>query len=194
MQIQKDQDELRVEQDKRESRESGNDFRFRRRMLLISLTKRATWQDHMENLTAALDILNKNSKAKKALSKSETEIIRAALVQYKAIEQAFREAGEHTRVLFHILDEAAKLYKAGKRSHARMLDWTTGKRGKTEDHASIEATYIFQTGMGVSKIDAVNNIVKLFHLTSPNAVIEILKQSKKRMPSLSLPNNWPKIK
>jgi hypothetical protein len=198
MQTQEDKNVFQEEDDKlkqakKDARESGADFRFFRRMLLQELTERATWRDHREKMAEALDVLNAKSKAKNTLSKSEAETIRRALGQSKDIAGAFNSAGAHARVLFEIIDEAAELYKHGSRKHARMLGWTTGKRGKTEDHNSIVATYLFQIGMDISKKDAVGNIAKLFNMTSPGAVIDILKRAKKKIPILPLPNNWHKI-
>jgi hypothetical protein len=189
MQTQEDKNVFQEEDDKlkqakKDARESGADFRFFRRMLLQELT---------EKMAEALDVLNAKSKAKNTLSKSEAETIRRALGQSKDIAGAFNSAGAHARVLFEIIDEAAELYKHGSRKHARMLGWTTGKRGKTEDHNSIVATYLFQIGMDISKKDAVGNIAKLFNMTSPGAVIDILKRAKKKIPILPLPNNWHKI-
>jgi hypothetical protein len=99
----------------------------------------------------------------------------------------------HTRELFAIIGEAGKLYRTGKRAAAaKMLGWVdgTGKRGPTEDHHSIVATYLLQVGMGVEKVDAVTNLVRIFKLTSWQAALKILQHNKKRLPTIPLPKNY----
>jgi len=190
MKKQENDDELRCEKEKKEARESGNDFRFRRRELLQATTERATWGDRRATRAAAIDLLEAG---KTRFTQAESELLRRALLDYKAIDEAFLNAGIHARELFPIIDEAGKLYRAGSRSEAaRMLTLTTGtgKREPTEDHNSIVATYLLQVGMGVSKNEAVEKLVTIFSLTSRDAAIQILKRNKKRLPSLPLPNTW----
>mgnify|MGYP000923257648 CR=1 FL=1 len=184
-----EEEKKKLEEEKKRVRESGDDFRFHSRLLKRELTERAAWNGHQENMQNALAALNK-----KSLSQKDKEEIRAALQKHKGIAEAYHVAGVHAQALFEILDEAANLYKKGNRGHAKMLAWSTGRRGKTEDHASIVATYILQTAMGVSRNEAIKNIAELFHMTSPGAVIDILKRNKKKFPLAfpRLPGNWPK--
>jgi len=148
---------MQTEQDKKDSRESGADFKFRRRMLTRALTPRATWTGHRKNMDDAIAILDK----KKTLTAKDRELVRSALVQHKGIAEAYHEAGIHAAGLFEIIDQAGEHYKENpnSRGYAKRLDWTTGRRGTTVDHAGMVAAYLILVGMGHNKTDAVHNIV-----------------------------------
>lgn len=182
------------------------DFCFRRDELLSSTTERAEWgvggrtenerrHNRLERLNASLDVVNgklKKASTKITLTRDEAEMIRQALADYARLDEAFVNAGIHARALFNVIDEAGKLYREGARSAAaKTLAWTTGRRGPTEDHDSIVATYLMHIGCGRSKDQALDFVVRHFRLTSRIAAIEILKRNKKRLPSLPLPQNWP---
>ena len=185
----KDAMEKQVEQDKTAARESGDDFRFRRRMLTRALTTRATWAGHRKHLNDALAALDK-----KTLTAKDKALILSALIQHKDIAEAYAEAGLHAQALFEIIDDAMKMRKNKNKNFAKMLDWPAGKRSKTHDHASITATYVLQLCLGVSSSDAVDNIARLFHLQSSGAVLKILQRNKKNISLFPLPDNWPKTK
>ena len=192
MKKQKDTDELKCELEKTEARGSGKEFCFRRRELTGALTERAAWGDRGKTMREALAILGKKDGGKASLSAKEVGTLRRALRNYEEVSEHFTRAAIHAGGLFTVMDEAGKLYRAGDRSGAsQMLAWTTGKRGKTEDHNSIVATYLLQIGMGISRNDALENIISMFDLTNRAAAIQILKRNKKRLPSLPLPNTWP---
>ena len=182
------------------------DFCFRRDELLNNTTERAEWgvggrsenerrHNRLERLNAAFDVVNgkiKKAATKITLSRDEAEMIRQALADYTRVDEAFVNAGIHARALLDVIDEAGKLYREGARSAAaKTLAWTTGKRGTTEDHNSIVATYLLHVGCGRSKDQALDFVVRHFRLTSRTAAIQILKRNKKRLPSLPLPNTWP---
>jgi hypothetical protein len=191
MKKQKDADELKYEEEKKEARESGKDFRFRRRELTSALTERATWGDRGKTMREAFAILGKKDRGKANLSAKEVETLRRALRNYEEVSEHFTRAAIHAEGLLADTDEAGKLYRAGNRSGAaHTLAWTTGKRGPTEDHNSIVATYLLHIGMGYSTSEAVQHIVTLFNLTSRNAAIQILKRNKKKQPCLPLPSTW----
>lgn len=191
MKKQKDADELKCEEGKKEARKSGKEFRFLRRELTRALTERAAWGDRGKTMREALAILGKKDGGKVSPSAKEVGTLRRALRNYEEVSEHFTGAVIHAGGLFSVMDEAGQEYRVGNRSGAaRMLAWTTGKREPTENHNSIVATYLFQIGTGISKNDAVKNIVSFFHLTSRNAAIQILKRNKKRLPSLPLPNTW----
>ncbi len=184
------------------------DFCFRRDELLNSTAERASWgavgfneeerrHNRLERLNAALDVVNgklKKASTKITLTRDEAEMVRQALADYTNVDEAFLNAGIHARALFDVIDEAGRTYREGKRSAAaKALAWTTGRRGPTEDHNSIVATYLLHVGCGRSKEQAIEFIVSHFRLTSRAAAIAILKREKKRLPSLPLPNTWPRI-
>lgn len=173
-------------------------FCFRRDELLNSITERAAWgADRRERLNAALDVVSgklKKASTKITLTKDQAEMIRQALADYDKVDEAFLRAGIHVRGLLAVIEEAGKTYREGERSAAaKTLGWTTGRRGPTEDHDSIIGTYLFHIGCGRSKEQALDFIVSHFGLHSKKATITLLKRAKKHLPSLPLPNTWPRI-
>lgn len=172
---------------------AGVDFRHYRRELLNETTERALWGDRRGKLKAAREVLRgKKTTGKVTFTESEAAAIREALDDYRALDEAFMLAGLNAKGLLQIIDDAAKLYRAGQRGDAaQKLGWTTGKRGVTEHHHSIVATYLLQVGMGIDKNQVVENIMAMFGLHSREATVKLLAREKKRLRSLPLPSNWP---
>lgn len=183
--MEKDQELEQYKAEFKANRDSGREFKFRRAELLKALEPRGTWENHNELIKKA-ELL----KGKTRLTKAEAATVGALVDNFKELHDAFFLAGLHATGLLDILDEARRLYKAENRTYARQLGWAPAskKRGKSENHNSIIATYFFHIGIGYTPDAALEHIMKIFELQSRPAAIKLLQREKKRIPTLPLPS------
>jgi hypothetical protein len=182
---------IKTTEDKNEDRFKAEklNFNFYRRELLRCTSERAAWGDRSATMKAALNaIKNKKTPSDLTLKKSEIMAIQKALENYKAVDEHFKLAGEHSRNLLASIDYAGKLYREKKRSKAAIkLGWTSEKRRSYSPHADIFIKYLLlmanRKPSRESRIEAIKILKKILaERTGTNvgddAVIKSLQRTR----------------